>query len=475
MKKFINFFKKNQEATIIIWLFLLALFLRIFRLPDFIAYHQDQVRDLFYIKDYFSRGQIFLLGPKASVGNFFLPPFWYYLMAIGYFFSPSPVIPAFIVALLSALTTIVIYKFCKKFFCLKIAFFACLIYAVSAVSIEHSRFAWNPNPIPFFTILTFYFLYTFIFEKKESGFYLGTIFANLAFQLHYQGMVILGFFFLGVIINKQMTIKRFLQFFGINLFLVSPFLIYEVLNNFKNTTEIFNFIFHSTANQSLRFFGIPFYIKFIFRDFSSFLGKTLFFKNFWLGLIWLPIFGISLLFKSKSRGENLLKIFFIFSFMMLFIYKNSLIDFYLLYLIPPLIIYFVVFINKVLPDIYFTIISLIIVVISLFTSPAFSKVDHTYSSINYATKVITSKSDYCLVYHIFPTNYIESKFRYLVSLQKNQPKQLDCETILYYRCDQRIKNIFYLCDGPKCQKTEFMTLVDQGQFNAGVEIYQFKP
>src|SRR3989338_8218992 len=207
MKKLLNFLKTNPQL-IIIWIFFLGFFLRIFRLPNFISYHQDQVRDLIYIQDHFQQGQMILLGPKASVGNFFLPPFWYYLMAIGYFFSPSPVAPAFIVALLSALTIIVIYKFCEKFFCQRIAFFAGLIYAVSHVSIEHSRFAWNPNPVPFFTILTFYFLYTFIFEKKESGFYLGAIFANLAFQLHYQGMVILSFFFLGVIINKQMIIKR---------------------------------------------------------------------------------------------------------------------------------------------------------------------------------------------------------------------------------------------------------------------------
>jgi 4-amino-4-deoxy-L-arabinose transferase-like glycosyltransferase len=474
MKNLIKYFKKNQETIIIIWIFLLALSLRLFRLPDFIAYHQDQVRDLFYVKDYFSRGQIFLLGPKASVGNFFLPPFWYYLMAIGYIFSPSPVVPAFIVALLSALTTIVIYKFCKKFFFQRIAFFASLIYAVSHVSIEHSRFAWNPNPIPFFTILTLYFLYVFIFEKKEFGFYLGLIFANLAFQLHYQGMVILVFFFLCLIIYRQLTIKRFFQFIGINLLMVSPFLIYEVLNHFSNSIGIFNFIFHSTANQSLKFFGIPFYIKFILKDFSSFLGKTLFFKNFWLGFIWLLIFGISLFFKSNNRKQNLLKIFFIFSFVMLFIYKNSLIDFYLLFLIPPLIIYFVIFINKILPDIYYVVILSIVVIVSLFTSPTFSKVDQTYPSIAKATKIITSEPNYCLIYDIFPANFIESKFRYLVSLQKNQPKQLDCETILYYRCDQRIKDIFYLCDSPKCQKTIPMKLVDQGRFDTGVKIYQLK-
>ena len=85
MKKIIKAIKKNKkEAFIILGLFFLAFFLRIYKLPAFLSYHQDQVRDLLFIKSHFDKKTIFLLGPKASIGNFYLPPFWYYLMALSY-------------------------------------------------------------------------------------------------------------------------------------------------------------------------------------------------------------------------------------------------------------------------------------------------------------------------------------------------------------------------------------------------------
>ncbi|MCL4364297.1 glycosyltransferase family 39 protein, partial [Patescibacteria group bacterium] len=179
----------KKTYKIIIWLFIVSLFLRIFQLDHFISYHQDQVRDLFYVKQHFEQGKLILLGPKASVGNFFLPPFWYYLMSIAYVFSKSPLAPAALTAILSSFGTVIIFVFVKDFFDEKMAFPAAILYAVSPLSIEYSRFAWNPNPIPFFVLLTFFFLYRFLFKKDKSSFYWGTVSANLAFQLHYQGLV----------------------------------------------------------------------------------------------------------------------------------------------------------------------------------------------------------------------------------------------------------------------------------------------
>ena len=100
MKKIIQFVKENNFLFIVCWLFVLSLIFRVFQLDHFISYHQDQVRDLFYIKDNFEKGQMILLGPKASVGNFFLPPFWYYLMSFAYVFSKSALSPAFLTAIL---------------------------------------------------------------------------------------------------------------------------------------------------------------------------------------------------------------------------------------------------------------------------------------------------------------------------------------------------------------------------------------
>ncbi len=480
MKKILNKFQlsiNNHQLTIVLWIFLLGLFLRIFRLPDFISYHQDQVRDLFYVQNHFEQGKMILLGPKASVGDFFLPPFWYYLMSIVYFFSSSPVAPAFAVVILGSLTTLFIYLFCEKFFNKKVAVFSSLLYAVSPLSIDYSRFAWNPNPIPFFTMASFYFLYIYLYKKKGYGLWWGIIFANIALQLHYQGMVVLAFFVLLLFITKKLSIKQFVKLIVINLILFLPFFIHEFNHNFENIKGIVVFLFKSQSGFGLKLFGIPFFIKFIFRDFSIFIGETLFFKNQILGFIGLLILGFSLFFiKSKTFSTKLLKYFLIFSFVMLFFYKNSLINFYLLFLIPIVIIYLTIIINNFLPEKIAAIIIFLIVLLNLYFSPAFSKTEGTYIALKNAVNLIAKNESYCPSYRIFDANYIKSKYQYLFSINKNKPVHFNCDLTTYFQSSPKVKNSFYICETPLCpyEYVNFSQLkeIDQKPFDTGVRIYK---
>ena len=485
MKKLINKFL----SFITVWLFFISLILRVFHLSYFISYHQDQVRDLFYIKENFEKGSVILLGPKASVGNFFLPPFWYYLMSAAYIFSKSPLSSAILTALLSSIASIVIFLFMKKFFDQKLAFLAATLYAVSPLSIEYSRFAWNPNPIPLFVILTFYFLYEFLYnlpagrqEKREYFFIYGTIASNLAFQLHYQGLVIFIFYFLVILFSKKFNLKRFCQYIFINLILLLPFIIYEAQNNFKNTTGIINFLIASQTTAKLKFFGIPFFIKFILRDFSFFIGRVLFFKNQILGYIGLIIFLISLgikilTIKKQEKHEKPIIFFLIFSFIMLFFYKNSLIDFYLLFLIPIIIIYFVLIIKKTVGEKLALGIFFVLILVNISLSPAFGAYDKTFLWIKESIKKITNQKQYCVNYSIFPQNFIESKYRYMMSIAKNKPVYKNCDMVMYYRCDPKVKTVYYLCEEAICTRTpidlSLGKLIDMKPLDSNVKIYQF--
>ena len=167
-----------------------------------------------------------------------------------------------------------------------------------------------------------------------------------------------------------------------------------------------------------------------------------------------------------------------FSIATLFFYKNSLIDFYLLFLIPVIIIYFVLTINKYLPGKISYLIFFITALISVYTSPSFYGFDKTFLAVNQAVKLTTSSSNYCHVYKIFPQTFIESKLKYLVSLEKNSPIKTDCEKILYQQmCRPMIKTIYYFCEPAKCQTVdlnlEVIKKVNQGNYWAGVDIYQF--
>jgi len=468
----------KKIIKIIIWLFLFSLFLRVFHLSYYISYHQDQVRDLFYLKQHFETGKAILLGPKASVGNFFLPPFWYYLMSIAYIFSKSPLAPAFLTALLSSITTVIIFLFIKKVFNEKLAFITATLYAVSPLSIEYSRFAWNPNPIPLFVILTFYFL-------NDEKFILAAAAANLAFQLHYQGLVIAIFCFLWILFSKKFTLKRFLNYVLINLLLVLPFIVYELKNGLKNTFGIINFLVKSQAITKLKLFGIPFFIKFILNNFSFFIAKVMFFKNQMLGYFGLLILLISILvfiFKLYKLYKldklcKLLNLFLIFSFFMLFFYKNSLIDFYLLFLIPIVIIYFVLIAKNVLGEKLTLIIFFILILINLFKSPAFGVYDKTFLWVRTAIKETTQSKNYCLSYNIFPQNFIESKYRYMMTLAKNQPVYQNCDLVMSLRCDPKVKTGYYICEEAICRRSlidiSWAKPVDMKPLDSNVKIYEF--
>lgn len=475
---------KNKVFFLVFLIFFFSLFLRIFHLERYISFHQDQVRDLFYLKEHFQKGKLILLGPKASVGDFYLPPFWYYLMSIAYIFSPSPLAPAFLTAILGSLTAVFIFLFAKKFLRKKMAFITSLLYVVSPLAIEYSRFAWNPNPIPFFIILTFIFLYEFLFENKENRFIYGTICANLAFQLHYQGFIIFSFYFLILFLFKKLNLKRFITYLLINLILISPFLIYEVQNNFKNLGGIINFFLNSQIKTPLKFFGIPFFVRFIINDFSSFLAKTMFFKNLIFGYLFLFILLITLLgfllnhhrAKRMDRVFKLFSYFLIFSFIMLYFYKNSLVDFYLLFLMPVIIIYFLIilkifFNEKVISWFFF-----ILITVNLLKSPAFGAYDKAFVWLQQSVKTISTKNNYCIIYDIFPENYIESKFRYIISLVKNKPVYDYCPQVTI-RCDPKIKTIYYICEKAICKFpikigkiTEINSLSDLSDY--GIKIYE---
>lgn len=485
MKKLINklyqLVTRHQLLVVISWLFLIGLFLRSFNLSHYISFHEDQVRDLFYVKEHFEQGKLLLLGPKASVGDFYLPPFWYYLMGFAYLFSKSPLAPAFLTAILGSLTSVFLFLFAKKFLNQKLAFITGILFAVSPLAIEYSRFAWNPNPIPLFVILTFLFLYRFIFEKDEKSFYWGVVVSNLAFQLHYQGLVIFIFYFLINIFYKKFNLRKFVWYFLINLFLLLPFIVYEVQNNFKNTHGVLNFLFSSQITTRLKYFGIPFFIKFVLNDFSSFLASVMFFKNQILGYLGLFILSTSLLISflklSKlSKPSKFLNMFLMFSFIMLFFYKNSLIDFYLLFLIPVVIIYFVLVSKNLMGEKLTFWLFFLLILINLAKSPSFGKYDKTFIWLTESVKKVTTKQNFCIAYNIFPQNFIESKFRYMMSFVKNKPVYDYCQQIIY-RCDPKIKTGYYICEEAICDlppaTTEIGKFIDMKPLDYGVKIYQF--
>lgn len=375
-----KFLKKYWSVIAVTGLFALSLFLRTYRLPEFIAYHQDQVRDLVYIKNHIDTDSPILLGPKASVGNFYLAPLWYYLMTATYFFSHSPVAPAFMVALLNSLTVILLYFFSARYFNQTIAFTASLLYAVSPFSIEYSRFAWNPNPIPFFTILALFSLYIYLYEKRGWAAYLAVTATNFTFQLHYQGFLLVAAVFLFLVLKKDW--KRLVVSSIIFMALLSPFLYYEIINGYSNIGQIVSFINRTAQSRSL---GINNSLKAFTQDYPEFISRVLFFGYRPLGLIFsLVTYALLIkktLFEKAKKIDPERTIYLVLGILLLtlFAYRQWIIPYYLLVALIPLILVTTLAFGR------FKWLLISLALVNLILSPAFSK---TNSSLAFFEKSV---------------------------------------------------------------------------------------
>lgn len=246
MKKFINIIKKNPvESFLLLLVIILALGVRLFRIVDYMTFLGDEGRDVRIVRDLITKGDLVFIGPMTSVGNMYLGPLYYYMMAPALFLSRlNPVGPAMMNAILGTLTIFLTWFVGRQWFGKWVGLIAALLFALSPVAIIYSRSSWNPNPMPLFALLCIWGIYEVWRNKKY--FWLPIIGVSFAFalQMHYLGLLLaptLGLFWLlsYLRLNKSAEEKRVLikhTLFAVIAFLVlmSPLLLFDLKHNGMN-------------------------------------------------------------------------------------------------------------------------------------------------------------------------------------------------------------------------------------------------
>ncbi len=254
MQSIRSFITKNYIALILFLIILLAAFLRLYKIADYLNFLGDEGRDVLVVYRIL-HGDLTLLGPRASAGDFYLGPIYYYFMAPFLFLSNyHPVGPAVMVALFGIATVYLVYKLGKEFFGVSAGLIAAFLYAVSPLVIIHSRSSWNPNVMPFFSILTLYSAYRGIKKEKLRYLVASGVFLGIAMQLHYLAIFLGGILFAYIFLSEVFgsTENKIFSLFKKSIAVLSgfiiglsPFLFFEVRHGFPNTKTIINFIFSS--------------------------------------------------------------------------------------------------------------------------------------------------------------------------------------------------------------------------------------
>ncbi len=341
MKNFPHF-KRNFHIICLLCIILLGAVLRLYRIRDYLGFLGDEGRDALVVKRMLVDHKFTLLGPITSVGLMHLGPMYYYFMMPFLALTLlDPVGPAIMVALFSLATIFLIWKICTDYFDPKSGLIASLLYACSPLVIIFSHSSWNPNILPFWSLLIIYSLLKLNVTKENVGWLFVTGLAfGIAIQLHYVALVFLPII-LGVILlnRKKIGIKP------LNLLLIgfmisfSPFIFFELRNKFVNTLSIIKFVSRTGNAKTFEFFNI---IE-RFWDLSVRLfWRLVVIENAEIAIIFMfLVFGLCsyIYWKSNKTAEkriilHIFIIWFVLGIGLLSLYTGNIFDYYLMFIFP---------------------------------------------------------------------------------------------------------------------------------------------
>lgn len=256
MKRFLKLFLPFLPILIIL---VVASYLRLYRISDYMTFLGDEGRDVLIVKRMIVDHKWTLLGPTASVGGFFMGPIYYYFMLpFLWAWNLNPVGPAVMVALFGIATVLLVYIVGKQWFSKPVALIASLLYALSPIVIAYSRSSWNPNIVPFFALLSMYLLGKAIVTKQFKLLFWVGLCAGIGVQLHYTYLFLV--LAQGVLVAVQYRKLKAVDIVYLVLGFClgfSPFLAFELRHGFTNSRAILEFVFtgKDTGFQLNQFIG----------------------------------------------------------------------------------------------------------------------------------------------------------------------------------------------------------------------------
>lgn len=237
---------------------LLAIFLRTYGYSELLRFGKDQTRDAAIVRDIIQNNESWpLLGPKAGGTDFKMGPiFYYFQLASAGIFGVAPDKMAYPDLLFSIITLPVLFLFLRKYFNAKMSLALTALYAVSFFAVQNSRFAWNPNSLPLFSILFLYSMLELADPGQKKKFFWAAIAGlslGIGVQLHTLYILVAGLVFLIFLAylfkNKLIKLKTLGVIMAVAIVLNLPQIISEIRTNCQNTKAFFTGIAQKSVER----------------------------------------------------------------------------------------------------------------------------------------------------------------------------------------------------------------------------------
>lgn len=478
---------KDQKSMFILFLgvLILAAFLRFYQLSGYMTFLGDEGRDAIVIKNMLVGHHFPLIGPSTSVGNIYLGPLYYYMMAAPMaIFYLNPVAAAGMNAFIGVLIVAFIYYLGKNWFDRPAALMAAYLYAISPVTIVYSRSSWNPNPAPFFALLGMFSLY----RLHKTGNFLWLIMTGLAagaaIQMHYLAVIlipVLSLLWLYEIFLRKNSLQIKNLLFGTSLgilafiFTLLPLIIFDLRHDFLNYKAIIKLFGESSAVKADLISNIG-QIPSLFVN--NLVGRYITGANFYLTILVSLLIIIAFIYKWNFWPRLALGIWLIVGLLGLTFYQQNIYDHYLGFLNPVPFLLFgsaatIRIFNKRMVYAGLAIIIALLSIVNFQKNPLLSPSNNQLVRTQEVAKFIIDKTEnQDFNFALIAKNNYDSAYQYYLDLYGHKPRQLpfDKTDQLFVVCENQI------CDpthSPKYEVAAFgMSKIDWEQNLYGVKIYK---
>ncbi len=230
----------------IAFLLFISLAFRFWYFSTHVVVSNDTLRDAQIVEELTRSGNYLpTVGPKASVGNFYLPPLYYQVhLLFSVLSNHHPLTMNVVNTFIEALTPVVVFLLLLKVSSKHFAFILSLLYVFAPLPVIFGTRAWNPITIPFFTSLAVLLWLHFLETKKRYLIPIMVAAVTVALHLHYQSVVVLPFYLICFFWSIK-TYPKLLWYWllGASIAVLSllPYVVGEAQNQWQNTLAIQNY------------------------------------------------------------------------------------------------------------------------------------------------------------------------------------------------------------------------------------------
>lgn len=238
MKSLTKLYKKiNKFLPLAI--FLIAIFLRLYNLPQRTFFDADQEWMAFRSRDLL-RGDLALIGPVTSVGSFSIGPGFIYLNSIlSLLFGGAPIAGTYLSVFLGILTLLAMYVFAKKFISEQFALLLTFLMSISSTFIAWDQIPWTPS-LFYLAQMILMSGCVLITQNKRLGWILLSLSVVVGFQAHI-GIVLsilCAVVYFVIVKIKMPDIRTTLISLAILLGGFLPNIVFDIYNDYANLKRL---------------------------------------------------------------------------------------------------------------------------------------------------------------------------------------------------------------------------------------------